>query len=162
MNVDRYTKAVLTVIAGCLLWICAMGAGPSLSAQPASSLTIPHASVQPVVVVGSGTLDPQGTVTVNYVRQPDGHWRTDPAVLATLPYTAAKPLPVSLPYTAASPLPASLPYTPASPMPARLTNSPETPLPVEITAVKKVGEWEPLRARVEDASAKPKPGGGDR
>lgn len=35
MNVDRYTKAVLTVIAGCLLWICAMGAGPSLWAQPA-------------------------------------------------------------------------------------------------------------------------------
>jgi hypothetical protein len=33
---------------------------------------------------------------------------------------------------------------------------------VEITAIKKIGEWEPLRARVEDAPAKPKPGGGDR
>ena len=83
--------------------------------------------------VGSGTLDPQGTVTVHYVRQPDGIWRTDPTMLATLPYTVAKPLPVSLP------------YTPVSPMPARLTNSPETPLPVEISAIKKVGEWEPLR-----------------
>jgi hypothetical protein len=150
MNVDRYTKGVLTVIAGCLLWICAMGAGPSLSAQPSSALVIPHAAVQPVVLVGSGTLDKEGTVSVNYVRQPDGTWRTDPTMLATLPYTAAKPLPVSLPYSALSPIP------------ARLTNTPETPLPVEISAIKKVGEWEPLRAKVEDAPAKPKPGGGDR
>ncbi len=135
MNVDRYTKAVLTVIAGCLLWICAMGAGLSLSAQRGSAVTN---AVQPVVVVGTGTLDQQGTVVVHYVRLPDGRMRTDPTV------------------------PVSLPYTPVNPMPARLTHSPAAPLAVEISAVKKTGEWEPIRVKVEDAPAKPKPGGGDR
>ena len=150
MTVDRYTKAVLTVIAGCLLWICAMGAGPSVAAQTAATLKIANASVQPVVIVGTGTLDQEGTVTVNYVRQPGGPPRTDPAVPVTLPYSAAKPLPVGLPYTASSPMPSQLFYTGAA------------PLPVEITAIKKVGEWEPLRAKVEDAPTKPRPGGGER
>jgi hypothetical protein len=136
MNVDRYTKAVLTVIAGCLLWICAMGAGPSLWAQPFR--VMPNANVQPVVIVGTGTLDQAGTVTISYVRPPDGRPRTDPTV------------------------PVSLPYTLADPMPTRLTYSPEAPLAVEISAVKKTGEWEPIRAKVEDAPAKPKPGGGER
>lgn len=134
MNVDRYTKAVLTVIAGCLVWICAMGIGPSLSAQPRTTIAN---EVQPVLIVGSGTLDQQGHLIVQYVRQPDGRSRTDPTV------------------------PVSLPYTPASPLPARLMNSPEAPLAVEIAAVKKTGEWEPIRAKVEDAPARPKPGGGD-
>ncbi len=150
MSVDRYTKAILTVIAGCMLWICAMGAGPSVAAQPASSLKIPHVSVQPVVIVGTGTLDQEGTVTVHYVRQPDGQSRTDPTVSVALPYTAARPLPVGLPYTGTNPMPSQLFYTAAA------------PLPVEISAIKKVGEWEPLRAKVEDAPAKPRPGGGER
>lgn len=150
MNVDRYTKAVLTVIAGCLLWICAMGAAPSLAAQPAAFLKMSNATVQPVVIVGTGTLDQQGTVTVNFIRQPDGPPRTDPTLPVQLPYTPAKPLPVSLPYTASTPIP------------ARLTYSPEAPLPVEIAAVKKVGEWEPIRANVEDAPAKKRPGGDPR
>lgn len=134
MDVDRYTKAVLTVIAGCLLWICAMGTGPSLLAQPPTTIA---STVQPVVIVGTGTLDQRGRVVVNYVRLPDGRSRTDPTV------------------------PVSLPYTPASPLPARLMNSPESPLAVEIAAVKETGDWEPIRAKVEDAPAKPRPGGGD-
>lgn len=134
MKVDRYTKAVLTVIAGCLLWICAMGTGPSLAAQPRATIAN---DVQPVVIVGSGTLDQQGHVTVHYVRTPDGRSRTNPTVAVSLPYTAANPLPT------------------------RLLNSPEAPLAVEIAAVKKTGEWEPIRAKVEDAPARPKPGGGD-
>jgi hypothetical protein len=140
--IDRYTKAVLTIIAGCLLWICAMGAGVPLTAQRTSARTIPNATVQPVVIVGSGTLDQQGTVTVNFTQQ----GRTDPTLAVQLPYTPAKPLPVSLPYTSASPLPAQLPYTAQS------------PLAIEITAVKKVGEWEPIRAKVEDAPTKSRPG----
>ena len=134
MNVDRYTKAVLTVIAGCLVWICAMGIGSSLSAQPRTTIAN---EVQPVLIVGSGTLDQQGHLIVHYVRQPDGRSRTDPTI------------------------PVSLPYTPTSPLPAKLMNSPEAPLAVEIAAVKKTGEWEPIRAKVEDAPAKPRPGGGD-
>ena len=33
MKPDAYTKAVLTVIAGCLLWLCVMNTGRALSAQ---------------------------------------------------------------------------------------------------------------------------------
>lgn len=143
--IDRYTKAVLTVIAGCLLWICAMGAGVPLTAQRTSARTMPNATVQPVVIVGTGSLDQQGTVTVNFTQQPGG-LRTDPTLAVELPYSATKPLPVSLPYTAASPMPAVLGYNATS------------PLAIEITAVKKVGEWEPVRVRVEDAPTKTRPG----
>jgi hypothetical protein len=159
MTVDRYTRAVLTVIAGCLLWICAMGIGQTLSAQSSASLRTQNASVQPVVIVGTGTLDPQGTVTVNYTLQ-DGVRRTDPTLPVALPYSTAKPLPVALPYSPAKPLPVALPYTNESPIPARLTNASDAPVPVEISAVRKVGEWEPIRTSVEDAPAKRKPGGG--
>jgi hypothetical protein len=133
MNTDRYTKAILTVIAGCLLWMCAMGAGPSLAAQPARG-AIPNANVQPVVVVGTGTLAQDGTVIIRYVRQPDGRLRTDPTLGVTLPYTSASPLPVGLPYTAV------------------------TPLPVEISAVRKTVDWDPIRVHVEPAGLSSKPG----
>lgn len=139
---DRYTKAVLTVIAGCLLWICVTGAAVPLTAQRASVQTMPNATIQPVVIVGTGTLDQRGTVTVNFT--PQG--RTDPTVPVQLPYSAAKPLPVSLPYTTASPMPTQLPYNATS------------PLAIEIAAVKKTGEWEPVRVRVEDAPTKSRPG----
>lgn len=149
MSIDRYTKAVLTVIAGCLLWICAMGLGPSLSAQPVMG-AIPNGNVQPVIIVGTGTLDQKGNIAVSYVRQAEGPPRTEPAIPVTLPYTPTRPLPVGLSYNASNPMPAQLFYTGAA------------PLPVEITGVKKVGEWEPLRARIEDAPAKARPGGGER
>src|SRR4026209_213255 len=99
MNIDRYTKAVLTVIAGCLLWMCAMGAGSSLSAQSVAVEKIRHSSIQPVLIVGTGTVDQEGTVTVNFVRNHDSRPHTDPTLPVLLPYTATKPLPVSLPYT---------------------------------------------------------------
>jgi hypothetical protein len=149
MNVDRYTKGILTVIAGCLLWICAMGTGPSLAAQSVAVRRIPHSSIQPVVIVGTGTLDQEGTVTVNFVRSPDGP-RTDPTLPILLPYTPAKPLPVSLP------------YTPANPMPSVVLNPDDVPVPMEIMGVRKPEKWDPLRVRVEDATARPKPGGGER
>jgi hypothetical protein len=132
MSVDRYTKCVLTVIAGCLLWICVMGSGSPLSAQ-ARSRTFPKADVQPVVLVGTGTLDEAGTVTVNFV--PNGsRLATDPTVPVTLPYTAERPLPVGLPYTASK------------------------PLSVEIASLKKTGDWEPIRVKVEDAPLRTQPG----
>lgn len=144
--IDRYTKTVLTVIAGCLLWICAMGATVPVTAQRTSALTIPNAAVQPVVIVGTGTLDQKGTVTVNFTQQPDRAIRTDPTLAVQLPYSSAKPLPVSLPYTASSPMPTQLPYNATA------------PLAIEIAAVKKTGEWEPVRVHVEDAPAKTRPG----
>lgn len=136
MNIDRYTKFVLTVIAGCLLWICAMAAGRPLAAQ-SSTMDIGSfkSAVQPVVIVGTGTMDRTGKVVVN-LNGTGAAQRTDPTLSVLLSYTAAKPLPVSLPYTS------------------------DAPIPVEISAVKKTGEWEPIRTRVEDAPVKTKPGGG--
>jgi len=135
--IDRYTKAVLTVIAGCLLWLCAMSIGSVASAQNAALGQIQKASVQPVVIVGTGTLNSEGAVTIRFERPAGGGSpRTDPTLPVTLPYTAANPLPSQLAYTAAA------------------------PLPIEIAAVRKTGTWEPLRASVEDAPARSRPGGG--
>jgi hypothetical protein len=148
MNVDRYMKTVLTIIAGCLLWLCTMGAGGAVQAQQTTrELGSWSARVQPVVIVGTGSMDAQGKIVVNFTQQ-GGVQRTDPTVPVQLPYTPAKPLPVGLPYTASSPMPSQLFYTGAA------------PLPVEISAVKKVGDWEPIRAHVEDAPTKKTPGGG--
>jgi len=136
MNIDRYTKCVLTVIAGCLLWMCAMGAGRPVAAQPTALDIAPFkGAVQPVVIVGTGTMDRTGKVAVNF-NGSGAAQRTDPTLQVQLPYTTLKPLPVSLPY------------------------STDTPIPVEISAVRKAGEWEPIRAKVEDAPVKPRPGGG--
>ena len=136
MSIDRYTKFVLTVIAGCLLWICAMGVARPLDAQ-SSTMDIASfkGAVQPVVLVGTGSMDRTGKVLVSF--NASTGQRTDPTVQVQLPYTAVKPLPVSLPYTAVE------------------------PIPVEISAVRKTGEWEPIRARVEDAPVRPRPGGGE-
>jgi hypothetical protein len=146
MTIDRYTKGVLTVIAACLLWICAMGAGRPIAAQPATAdLSTFKPGVQPVVIVGTGSMDQDGNIAVKLLAE-GGRRRTDPSIAVTLPYTPARPLPVGLPYTAASPMPSQLFYTPAA------------PLPVEIAAVKKTGEWQPLRAEVEDAPVRKTPG----
>jgi hypothetical protein len=139
--VDRYTKAVLTVIAACLVWLCAMTAGRPVSAQ---ANAVPQ-TVQPVILVGTGTVDRDGRVEIVYKRDTR---RTDP----TVPVSAAQSLPVTLPYTA------------ADPMPARVISSEKEPLAIEIASVRKSrnGAWEPLRAAVEDAALRPRPGGGDR
>lgn len=147
MTIDRYTKCVLTVIAGCLLWMCVMGSGAPLSAQPRQR-ALTATNVQPVILVGTGTMDAAGTVTVNFTSEPGARDVTDPTVPVALSYSATKPLPVSLPYSASRPLPALLTY------------SPREPLPVEIASVKKTGEWEPLRAAVEDAPLRRQPGMG--
>jgi hypothetical protein len=118
--IDRYTKAVLTVIAGCLVWLCALGIGPTASAQGVAMRQIPNAPIQPVVIVGTGTLDQQGMVTIHFGRPADGGSpKTDPTLPVMLPYTAGKPLPVALPYSPSSPMPSQLFYTSAAPLPDR-------------------------------------------
>jgi hypothetical protein len=146
MNTDRYTKAVLTVIAGCLLWICAMGVAPRVEAQQSTG-PLP-ANVQPVVIVGTGSVDRAGKVEVSFTQQ--GGKRTEPTVPVWMPYTPTKPLPVSLAYTADSPLP------------AQVINMGGAPLPVEISQVKRTADWEPIRVRVEPGTQSAKPGGGGR
>ena len=134
MMVDRYLKAVLTVIAGCLAWLCVMGLPERVDAQQKTlDLASLRTVAQPVILVGTGTLDASGRVDVNFIRT-GSVTRTDPTV------------PVALPYSAANPMPSRLFYTPAA------------PLPIEIAAVKKTGEWEPVRTSVDDAPFKKKPG----
>jgi hypothetical protein len=136
MNVDRYTRAMLTVIAGCLLWMCVMGAGPSLHAQrqrdrERDADTVPvdlreiKTTAQPVILVGTGTMDRQGNIEVTFNQQERGR-RTDPTLSVRLPY------------------------------------SPTNPMAVEISAVKKTGEWESLHTAVDDAPLRQKPGSGGR
>ena len=131
MNADRYTKAVLTVIAGCLLWMCVMSTGPALQAQrqkdrerdPDSSLVDLReikTTAQPVILVGTGTMDRQGNIEVTF-NQRDNTRRTDPSLAVRLPYSAANPM------------------------------------AVEITAVKKTGDWDSLHTAVDDAPLRQKP-----
>jgi hypothetical protein len=129
MTVDRYTKIVLTVIAACLLWLCAVGTPSTLYAQQHMTFQNGNGPAVPVVVVGAGTLTRDGVVTVLFRGD-----RTDPALPVTLPYTVANPLPMHLPY------------------------SPESPLAIEVSAVRKGANWEPLRVAVEDAPTRSKPG----
>lgn len=143
MAVDRYTKAVLTVIAGCLLWICAMGTAPRLEAQ---QQTLAMGPVQPVVIVGTGSMDRAGKIDVSFTQQ--GGARTEAIVPVWMPYTPSKPLPVSLSYTRENPLP------------AQMIRMGEPPLPVEISSVKAPSSWEPFRVRVEPGMPTSKPGGG--
>jgi len=143
MSVDRYTKAVLTIIAGCVLWLCAIGTPAGVAAQQIPYLQGSGAAV-PVVVVGTGTMRRDGSVTIAFRND-----RTDPT------------LPVTLPYSAASPLPVALPYTPGNPLPAHLTYTTDAPLPVEVSSVRTGTSWSPLRVSVEDAPLKRKPGGGE-
>jgi hypothetical protein len=131
MTVDRYTKGVLTVIAGCLLWMCAMWAPGAVHAQQGARELAGVLHAQPVVLVGTGTMDQQGKIVIYYSPHNGVQW-TDP----TVPVHAASPLPVSLPYTRSD------------------------ALPVEINGVKKTTEWEPIRTRVEPEAGRPKPGGG--
>ncbi len=63
MRVDAYTKMVLTVIAGCLIWLCVHGSG----ATPVSAQ-----APQEVVIVGV-----RGAKTVLTVR-PAGDWYQAP------------------------------------------------------------------------------------
>jgi hypothetical protein len=128
MAVDRYTKCVLTVIAGCLLWLCAAGLPAAAHAQN-TALQIGNSPAVPVVLVGTGALRRDGVVTVNY------HGAvTDPTLAVTLPYTLANPIP------------------------AHLTYSAEAPLPVEVSSVRQGASWSPLRVAVEDAPTRSKPG----
>ena len=66
MVIDRYTKLVLTVIALCLVWLCAMTAGRPAQAQQLTAMNVPG-GVQPVVIVGWGSMDMQGQVALQLV-----------------------------------------------------------------------------------------------
>jgi hypothetical protein len=129
MSVDRYTKTVLTVIAACLLWLCAAGMPGSAHAQQAVTLQNTTGAAVPVVIVGTGTITRAGALSVTFRGD-----HSDPTV------------PVSLPYTPDHPLPTQLPYSELQ------------PLPMAISSVHQGRQWEPLRVVVEDAPLRSKPG----
>ena len=127
-----YTKAVLTVIAGCLLYLCAISVHSPVSAQR-PGLQLPGPSPQPVVIVGWGTLDEQGRATITMQDTRAGR-RSDPYIPTTLAGVTAPPIDVKLHYTD------------------------QFPLPVGLTRVKPAGEWEPIRSATEPDQGRPRPG----
>ena len=96
MRPDAYTKAVLTVIAGCLLWLCAMSAGRPLSAQ--QPMQLGGTTVQPVVVVGWGTFDEHGRASVSMIEGRNGR-QSDPNLPIKVVALPPGPMRVTMPYT---------------------------------------------------------------
>jgi hypothetical protein len=129
MAVDRYTKTVLTVIAACLVWLCAAGMPGSAHAQQPVTFQNSTGAAVPVVIVGTGSITRGGALSVTFHGD-----RSDPTV------------PVSLPYTPEHPLPAQLPYTELQPM------------PMAITSVRHSAQWDSLQVAVDDAALRAKPG----
>jgi hypothetical protein len=80
MTVDRYTKGVLTVIAACLLWLCAMTLGLPVSAQtygPPTAQMTSHGPAQPVIIVGWGTMNTDGRIGLSLIKESNGAVHTD-------------------------------------------------------------------------------------
>jgi hypothetical protein len=132
MRADAYTKAVLTVIAGCLLWLCALSAGRPLAAQQPMQLA--GTTVQPVVVVGWGTFDEHGRASVSMIEGRKGR-QSDPN------------------------LPIKVVALPPGPVNVKMNYTDQAPLPVGITRIKPTAEWEPIRNAAEPEPTRPKPGG---
>ena len=136
MRTDTYTKAVLTVIAACLLWICVMAAGQPLNAQPQQVSALP---AQPVVVVGWGRLSPSAPGGIEMA------W-SDPVRKIAEPAVAIRP--------STDPR--------FAPIPVRVEHP--TPLPVSLEAVRKGrdGAWDALRTAPEPDPGSRLPGIRDR
>jgi hypothetical protein len=137
MNVDRYTKGILTVIAGALLYICLMISGLPVSAQGlVAAKILSQVKPQPVVIVGWGSVRSDGEIFLNTVKDQNGTVHTDMMLPVKIMQKPKEPVAVTMEYTA------------------------EHPMPVGITAVKPGPDWEPIRTRVEPAPTQAKPGGG--
>jgi hypothetical protein len=137
MSTDRYTKAVLTVIAGALLYIAAMLSGQPAAAQGALTVTTPGflapTKPQPVVVVGWGSVRSDGEVSVQMVREGNVS-RTESAI------------------------PVAVQSSPQRPLSVTLGVSDSHPLPVSLHSVRPAGVWEPIRVDVEPGPLTARPG----
>jgi hypothetical protein len=123
MKVDSYTKAVLTVIAACLVWMCVKSAGEPLGAQtrPAVLSQLP---AQPVVVVGWGRLNPAvvGGVEIDWA---DAQRRISEPSVAIRPSVDPR----------------------FEPLRVRVEN--QAPVSVSVDGVRRGATWDPLRTAVE-------------
>jgi hypothetical protein len=77
MNIDAYTKAVLTVIAACLVWMCVNGATPTTHAQakppePAPVVLVDPRGV-PLTNIPVTVLNPELAVAVRSIQR-GGVW----------------------------------------------------------------------------------------
>jgi hypothetical protein len=129
---DTYTKSILTVIALCLVWLCAMTTGWPVQAQQKSTSATADRP-QPVVIVGWGTVDADGRVTLAMSNE-RGQRITDPNI------------------------PVKVMTMPPGALDVRLEYSDGRPLPVGITRIDPVGAWEPIRSAVEGEPARSRPG----
>ena len=99
MPTDRYTKLVLTVIALCLVWLCATTARlPAVAAQQ-----VLETAPQPVVIVGWGTMDAKGRTSVTMLQG-----RSDPNLPVRVISGPIDPMTVRLEYSDVYPLPVGL------------------------------------------------------
>jgi len=130
MAVDRYTKTVLTVIAACLVWLCAVGMPGAAAAQQQVPLQNSTGAAVPVVIVGTGSITRSGALSVTFRGD-----HSDPTVPVSLPYTPEHPLPTQLPYSELQPLPTAL-----------------------IAVHHGGGSWDSVRVAVDDAALRDKPG----
>lgn len=142
MTIDRYTKAVLTVIAACLAWQCVLTLGGAVHAQqmqpPSPQMT--GRTATPVVIVGWGEMGPGGEIVRLSMKKSGDGYVTDP-VLPVRPASNGAPLPVTVT------------------TPVRITSSARMPLSVDITGIRNAGgPWDPITARVEPVPAQPRPG----
>ncbi len=138
MYIDRYTKAVLTIIAGALLYIGAMLSGQPASAQGQAAARPQLAEdtrPQPVVVVGWGTVQVDGRVTLNMVRDANG-FHTDSTLPVAVQATPQRPLPVVV-----QPGPRPIDVT--------LGATPQRPLPVAVHGIKVGADWDTIRTKVD-------------
>lgn len=147
MTIDRYTKAVLTIIAGALIYIGAMLGGSAAGAQGPSAAAgglIEPGKPQPVVVVGWGTLRDDGQVLLQRIRDTTGMMRTDVTLPVALQATSERPLPVTIA---------------RQPVAVALNVTAQRPLPVGITGIKPGGtEWEQIRVKVDPQPPAARPG----
>jgi hypothetical protein len=138
VTIDRYTKAVLSTIAACLLFQSVMMLDKAVEARQ-------QAAAPAVSAAGPAGVPPTPVYIVGW----------DAAALARQPplpvsVSASRSLPVAI--TNGGPLPVALSS------PVRLAYAPDQPLPVAINGVKRAtGQWEPLAVHVESQMS-PLPG----
>ena len=132
MKTDTYTKVVLTVIALCVLYICAMQSAAPLVAQGVRNIMTPLPA-QPVIVVGYGHLDPSapGGVAIAWAdeRKEIGD-RTVPVRVVEVPAQTH----------------------------VVVDHAPQ--ISVSVDSIRKSPQWDPVRTEVERQPAQAKPGGG--
>ena len=123
MTMDRYTRIVLTVIAGTLLYIALMLSGRAVLSQaatPSARGLLQQAGAQPVVIVGWGSIRSDGQLTITTVKEGGGLMRTDPTLQVKVSQLPEQPVAVTLGATR------------------------EHPVPVGITGIKAGADWDPI------------------